>query len=162
MGIDTGPGAELYYKGTNDNPVLVWPYIGTYGAPISYDNDVALLLADKPDSAGDFGATVLIAVQGAGPPMDVSDDILQIVARQSNVDFKRALRSCSPIGLVKSETSLKVSFLSVQSPKTDVPNLQGYVTWQQIFEIMEDVRKTGITNVIKKTGFKYLQKDYGR
>ena len=31
IGIDSGPGAKLYYKGTNENPSLVWPCIGTWG-----------------------------------------------------------------------------------------------------------------------------------
>src|SRR4051812_24724213 len=60
IGIDSGPEAKLLYKGTNDIPVLVWPFIGTHGYPILYTNDVALLLADKPDEKGRFGNGVLI------------------------------------------------------------------------------------------------------
>src|SRR5438270_281257 len=87
-GVDVGPGAELYYKGTNQNPVLVWPYLGTHGYPALYTNDVALLLADKPDDQGRLVNTALIAVKGAGPAMDISNDVLKIAADGAHQDFK--------------------------------------------------------------------------
>src|SRR3954466_2999596 len=49
IGIDTVAPAKLLYKGTNDIPVLVWPFIGTHGFRFLYTSDVALLLANVPD-----------------------------------------------------------------------------------------------------------------
>src|SRR2546430_391516 len=91
-GVDVGPGAALYYKGTNQNPVMVWPYIGTHGYPILYTNDVALLLADKPDDQGRLVNTALIAVKGTGPAMDISHDVLKIAAEKAHQDFNFTLK----------------------------------------------------------------------
>src|SRR6185369_7196748 len=85
IGIDNGPDAKLYYQGTNNVPVLVWPHIGTHGYPILYTNDVALLLADKPNERGELGNGALIVDQGVGPAMDISNDVLKIAAEQNHV-----------------------------------------------------------------------------
>ena len=94
--------------------------------------------------------------------MDISNDVVPILARHAKVDVKKALRSCIPVRLEEDGKSLKLSYYSNKRVEPDIPDLIGNVTWKQIFEIMDDVEKTGTTNVIKKTGFKYLQKDYGR
>jgi len=110
IGIDSCPGAKLYYKGTNDIPVLVWPYIGTHGYPILYTNDIALLLADKPNERGELGTGALIVDQGVGPAMDISKDVLKIAAEQNHGGFARALKACEPLRLNKTEDAIKVLF----------------------------------------------------
>src|SRR5438552_2541400 len=73
IGIDSGPQAKLYYTDTHNNPVLVWPFIGTRGYPILYTDDIALLLAEKPNQNGHFDKGALIVDQGVGPAMDISN-----------------------------------------------------------------------------------------
>jgi hypothetical protein len=160
MGIDSGPGAKLYYKGTNENPVLVWPCIGTAGYPILYTNDIALLLADKPDERGYLGNGALIAVQGTGPAMDISDDVLKIAAEQKHVDFKKALRVCEPLRLNQTENGIKVYILAEKYKDPTIPDLEVQITWEQVFEIMRDVKSSGKTNKVTNTDVLYLQKDY--
>ena len=160
IGIDTGPGAELYYKGTNESPVLVWPYIGTSGYPILYTNDIALLLADKPDDQGRLGHGALIAVRGTGPAMDISKDVLQIAAKQAQVDFRKALRVCRPLRLNETGGKLKVLYLANELAEPNIPDLGVQVTWEQIFEIMREVKSSGKTNRFVNSEVLYLQKDY--
>ena len=162
IGIDVGPGAALYYKGTNQNRVLVWPTIGTAGYPILYTNDIALMLVDKPDARGEMGNSAVVVVQGVGPAMDISNDVLKLAAEQNHVDFKRALKVCDPLRLNRLESAIRVHFTSKQYQDADIPSMEATVTWEQIFEIMEDVKKTGKTNKVTNTDVPYLQKDYGR
>jgi len=145
--VDSGPGAGLYYKGTNEVPVLVWPYIGTAGYPILYTNDVALLLADKPDYAGRLGHGALIAVQNTGPALDISADVLKLAAEEAHVDFKKALRVSEPLRLIQTNSEqIEVHFVANQLAEPSIPNLKVRCQWKQVFAIMDDVRKFGRTN----------------
>jgi len=159
IGVDSGPGAKLYYKGSNETAVLVWPRIGTHGYPILYTNDMALLLADKPNNEGISGGA-LIAVQGTGPAMDISADLLKIGAEQAHVEFKRALRVCRPLRLIDAGDKLKLVFLADRLVEPEVPDLEIQVGWDQVFGIVRDVKETGKTNVVAKTDVLYLQKEY--
>ena len=159
IGIDSGPGAGLYYKGTNEIPVLVWPCIGTGGYPILYTNDLALLLADKPDDKGRMGNGALIAVQGIEPAMDISDDVLKIAASQTNADFKKLLSVYQPLRLNWVEEKLKVTYVAKMGSRYP-PSLEVLITWEQLFNIMQAVKFSGKTNTVVDTDVIYLQKDY--
>ena len=158
IGVDTGPGAKLYYKGTNEPPVLVWPYIGTHGYPILYSNDIALLLADNADAQGRLVLGALIVVQGTGPAMDISDDVLKIASEQTHADFQRALQVNHPLRLNQVEGKIEVYFVAkVGSGGSD---LKARITWDDVFEIMRDVKTSGRTNKITNTDVLYLKKNY--
>jgi hypothetical protein len=172
IGIDVGPAAQLYYKGTNDIPVMVWPFIGTRGYRILYSNDIALLLCDKPNNKGEFDKGVLIAAQGVGPAMDISKDVLKIAAEQNHVDFARALKVCEPLRLNQTNDAINVLFYSKKYVDPSIADMNAEISWGQIFAIMRDVRTSGKTNKVVYTEFihrkalntdvPYLEKDYRR
>jgi len=139
---------------------LVWPCIGTHGYPILYTNDIALLLADKPDEQGRMGGGALIVVQGTGPAMDISEDVLKIAAEQAHVDFTKALKVSFPLRLNDVGDKMKVYYLSDRLEYTNMPDLEAQITWEQVFAIMQDVKRTGKTNKVVNTDVLYLQKDY--
>lgn len=158
--VDSGPGASLYYKGTNETPVLVWRDIGTRGYPIFYTNDIALLLADKPDEQGRLGGGVLVAVQGTGPAMDISYDLLHRYSTKSNADFSVLMRNgYQPLRLQQSDAEMSVTYLP-DFNTGDRNGLKFPITWEEVFSIMEDVKRTGRTNKITNTDILYLQKIY--
>ena len=161
IGVDSGPGAKLYYKGTNEIPALVWPCIGTHGDPLLYTNDIVFLLADLPDDQGRMGGGALIVSQGVGPAMDITEDILKIAAEQAHVDFKKALKLCRPLSLITTDEKIKVVYVANPFADRSVPDLECQITWQRVFDIMQDVKKTGKTNIVVNTDVPYLQKDYG-
>jgi hypothetical protein len=160
-GVDSGPGAKLYYRGTNETPTLLWPCIGTHGYPLLYTNDIVLLLADKPDEQGRMGSGALIVAQGTGPAMDISAEVLAIAAEQAQVDFPKALEACQVLRLKENAGEMEVYYLSDRLKYTNMPDLETRITWDQIFSIMQDVRQTGKTNKLVNTEVSYLQKDYG-
>lgn len=159
-GTDKGPAAQLYYKGTNVTPILVWPYIGTWGDPILYSNDIAILLADKPDEQGRLGSGNIIAVQGVGPAMDISDDLLKISAEQSNFDFSAALKAFHANGLTSYSNRIDVNFGAPWFLSTNVQRLTANVSWEQVLDIMHSVKEFGTTNVVSNTGVRYLRRRY--
>ena len=163
IGIDSGPGAALYYKETNQSPVLVWPCIGTGGDPILYTNDIALLLADKPDEQGYMGNGALIAVEGVGPAMDISQDVLKIASEQNHVDFKRAQIVSKASQLKQITNAIKVIFVAwnyKDRKEPTIPDLEAQITWEQVIAIIRDVKSIGKTNRVVNTDVLYLQKDY--
>jgi hypothetical protein len=159
IGIDSGPLAKLYYKGTNNIPMQVWPFIGTRGDPILYTNDIALLLAEKPDIHGEFGYARLIVDQGVGPAMDISNDLLKIAAEQNHVDFARALKASFPLALNATNGAIKVLFLADKILDRSLSDLDAKISWDQIFEIIRDVRVSGKTNRLVHSDVIYLEKD---
>jgi hypothetical protein len=159
IGIDSGPDAKLYYKGTNERPALVWPSIGTHGYPLLYTNDIVFLLADKPNEQG-IGGGVFIVVQGTGPAMDITADVLKIIAEQMSVDFKKSLQVCRPLRLIQTGEKMKVVYLANPLVDPSIPDLEGQINWEQVFAIMQDVKKTGKTNKVVNKDVLYLQKDY--
>jgi hypothetical protein len=162
MGIDSGPQAKLYYKGTNNVPVLVWPFIGTRGYPILYKNDVALLLAEKPNNRGEFEHARIIVDQGIGPAMDISNDLLKIAASQNHVDFARALKAYFPLQLNETDNGIKIFFLADKLVDRSLQDLELETSWDQIFAIMRDVRTSGKTNKVVNTDVVYLEKEHGQ
>jgi hypothetical protein len=158
MGVDSGPGAKLFYKGTNEMPVLVWPYIGTAGDPILFSNDIALLHADKPDSNGYLGNNALIADQGVGPAMDISDDVLEIAALQSHLDFATALKDYEFYSL--NQTNGKVEVCYYVRYGLHGPDAKANLTWDEISNLIRDVKITGKTNKVVNTDVIYLQRKY--
>ncbi len=161
IGIDSGPGAKLYYKGTNEEPVLVWPCIGTHGDPLLYTNDIVFLLADKPDGQGRTGGGALIVVQGTGPAMDITGNVLKIAVEQAHVDFKIALQVCWPDILTRTQDNkLEIIYGASSVDHPEIPRLKVQITWEQVFAIMQDVKNNGKTNKVVNTDVLYLQKDY--
>jgi hypothetical protein len=159
MGIDSGPAAALYYKGTNQNPVLVWPCLGTSGYPILFTNDIALMIATKPTPEGHMGNRALIVVQGNGPAMDISDDVLKLAKVQTDADFKKTLGIYSPLRLIETEGKMNVTYVARMGSGAP-SSLEFPITWDQVFEIIKDVRMTGKTNKVTDTDVPYLQKYY--
>src|SRR6185369_13965336 len=125
-------------------------------------NDVALLLADKPDEKGRLGSGNIIVVKGTGPPMDISDDVLKIAAEQTRFDFKKALIAFQPNGLKFNSNKIEAYFGGAPwfIRSNVIHELKAQITWGQVFEIMRNVKESGKTNVVIDAGYPYLQKNY--
>jgi len=95
--------------------------------------------------------------------VDISDDVLKIAADQQHADFRTALKVCRPLRLNQTTTNgIEVLFVGDWIIEPSIRELTAHVTWEQIFEIMQDVKKSGETNKVVNTDILYLQKDYRR
>jgi hypothetical protein len=97
VGVDSGPGAKLFYKDTGGKLILIWPFLGLSDAPMLFTNDLAFFVGEMPDDQERFGDELYIAVQSSGSPIDVSEDLLKFSAESNHLDFAklRGTTSCS-------------------------------------------------------------------
>ena len=92
VGVDSGPGAGLYYKTNQSKPVVVWPFLT---GPLLYTNDMGFFVGGVPDIAGRFGSSYYFAAQAPGPALEVSEDVLKLWAESNHLEFaKIAVERC--------------------------------------------------------------------
>jgi len=156
IGVDSGPGGGLYYKDGNSRITLIWPFIGLSEEPMLFTNNLGFFIGEMPDDQGRMGTGAYFAVEAPGPAVDVSEDILKLWAESRNLDFEKVKGRYVPLQITQTATGIQVHFLGDEKlPATCVVN------WQQISNIIEDVKRTGKERVIEKPHVIYLKKDYG-
>jgi hypothetical protein len=152
VGIDSGPRAELYYKTNNSKPVLIWPFLT---GEMYYTNDLFFFVGDVRDAQGRLGDSRYFAVKAPGPAMDVSDDLLKRFADSNRLDFEKVKKKYSPLQLKKASEGIEVRFLGpYQQPDTLL------ISWQQLSNIIQDVKRTGKQHAVEDPHTVYLKKDY--
>ena len=163
IGIDSGPGGELYFKDKNSKLTLIWPFLGTGGDPMLFTNDMAFFIADMPDEQGRLGSGECFAVQAPGPALDVSEDILKLWAEANNLKFQNLKRYYSPINVQEVGGGIKIHYVGGERFPEN-PEATYIATWEQVSNIIQDVKRTGkqhvIDNPVLKLHVVYLKKDY--
>jgi hypothetical protein len=156
VGVDSGPGAALFYKGNESKPVLIWPFLGLNEEPMLFTNDMAFFVGDIPDNQGRFGDAVYIAVQAPGPALDVSEDILKLWAESKKLDFEKMRGQYAPLELKAVPDGIEVHYLGDENlPATFA------MSWQQVSNLIQDVKRTGKEHAFAKPHMIYLKNDYG-
>ena len=154
VGIDSGPRAELYYQTNGSKPVLVWPFLT---GEMYYTNDLVLFVGSIRDQDGTITIERYFAVQAPGPAIDVSDDLLKRYVESNHLDFAEARKHYSPLGgglgLKKVPSGIEV-FIGPNETNTF------FVSWEQVSNIVQDVRRTGKQYSVEDPHTVYLKKDY--
>ena len=160
VGIDSGPGAELYFKDKDSKPILIWPFFGSSSGEILITNDMAFFVADMPDEQGRLGSGAYFAVQAPGPVLDISQDLLKLWAESNHLDFAKVRERYSPLEEIAVGNKIKVHYAGYKD------ELEGtfVISWEQVSNIIQDVKRTGkqhvIDNPVLKLHVVYLKKDY--
>jgi hypothetical protein len=164
VGIDSGPGAELYFKDKDSKPILIWPYFGPSSGEILITNDMAFFVADMPDKQGRVGSGAYFAVQAPGPVLDISEDLLKLWAESNHLDFAKVRNHYSPLREKAVESGIFVDYLGGDE-KVPATQATFVISWEQVSNIIQDVKRTGkqhvIDNPVLKLHVVYLKKDYG-
>ena len=155
VGIDSGPGAKLYFKDNKSKLTLIWPFLGTRGYHMQFTNDMAFFIADMPDELGRMGTGVYLAVQAPGPALDVSEDLLKLWAESHKLDFDKLRGHYMPLQVKASPGGVEVHYLGSEKLPVTLA-----VSWEQISNIIQDVKLTGKRHVTEKYQAVYLKKDY--
>ena len=155
IGLDSGPGAQLYYQAPNSKPVLIWPFMGLRNAPILFTNDMAFFIADVPDEQGRLGNGTYFVVQAPGPALDVSEDLIHIWAESNHLDFKKLKGHYLPLRLSSTNNGALVHYLC----DPDVPQATFEVSWLQLSNLVQEVERTGKPRTVKKPHVIYLKRD---
>ena len=156
VGVDSGPGAELYFKDQNSKLTLIWPFLGTSGYPMLFTNDMAFFIADMPDEQGRLGSGVYFAVQATGPALDVSEDLLKFWTESKKLDFGKVRKRYVPLRVWSTENGVKLQYAGYENE----PEATFAVSWEQVSNIIQDVKRTGKEHIIKEPHVVYLKKDY--
>jgi hypothetical protein len=156
LGIDSGPGAALYYKGQQSEPALIWPFLGPASGPIQITNDMAFFRASAPNANGELVYPVFIPVQAPGPALDVTDDLLKLWAESQKIDFQKLRDHYTPVEEKAVENGIWVSYVTGQN----FPDAKFVVNWEQVSNVIQDVKRTGKPLVIEKPHLVYLKKNY--
>ena len=156
IGIDSGPAATLFYTDINSNTTMIWPFFGPSAEEICISNDIAFFSADLPDEKGRLGVGAYLAVQGQGPVLDVSKDLLKIWADSNRLDFETIKDKYKPLDEGSTNNGIHIHFTGPNNEtKPDF-----IVTWEELSKIVQDVKKTGKRHITTPPATVYLRKDY--
>jgi len=154
VGIDSGPRAELYYKTNNSKPVLIWPFLT---GEMHYTNDLFIFVGSIRDTDGTITIQRYLAAQAPGPAIDVSDDLLKRYVESNHLDFAEAREHYRPLGgglgLKKVLDGIEV-FIGPHETNTLLIN------WEQLSNIIQDVKRTGKQHAVENPHTVYLKKEY--
>jgi hypothetical protein len=152
VGIDSGPRAELYYKTNGSKPVLIWPFLT---GEMYYTNDLFFFVGSIRDEQGRISVERYFAVNAPGPAIDVSDDLLKRFADTNGWDFSMVRKKYGPAVLKKLSEGIEVHFIGpYQQPDTLLVN------WEELSNIVQDVKRTGKQHAVEDPHTVYLKKDY--
>jgi hypothetical protein len=157
VGVDSGPGAKLYFKDQNSKLNLIWPFLGPASGPLLGTNDIMFFIGDIPDDQGRLGNASYFAVQAPGPALDVSEDVLKFWADSKNMDWEKVRKRYAPMHLMDTAGGVKVHYARYENE----PEATFVLTWEQVSNIIQDVKLTGKQHVLKEPHVVYLKKDYG-
>ena len=156
VGIDSGPAAKLYFKDGKGKLSLIWPFLAARGYKMQFTNDMAFFIADMPDELGRLGTGVYLAVQAPGPALDVSEDLLKFWADSQKLDFDKLRGHYEPLRVNAVTNGIQLEYLS----GSRFPEAKFFVTWEQVSNIIQDVKLNGQKHVTDKYKVVYLKKDY--
>jgi hypothetical protein len=110
-------------------------------------------VGDIRDEKGRLGDSRYFATQAPGPAVDVSDDLLKRFADSNGLDFSTARKKYRPLELKKATGGIE-AFIGPNESNTL------FVTWEQLSNIVQDVKRTGKQHAVENPHTVYLKKDY--
>jgi hypothetical protein len=165
---DRSLSADLWYQDSNGKRTVVWPHLELIkGYNPVINNNVALLVGGKAELYKDGNERLrerLIAFEApAGPPLDITDQVLKKYCAESGVDFTNVTKD-SFVSLTKTNETLQILFGIVKIGERGPGDVTAHdatmtISWRDIEAIMANVKKTGRLKKEKWSGTEYLQKD---
>jgi hypothetical protein len=92
--------------------------------------------------------------------MDITDQVMGNWCRKNGLGLTNFLKD-SFVSLTKTNRALQIEFVVIkkQPNKTDSFGTNALIPWEEIYAIMEDVKRTGTVRNEKGTGMEYLKKE---
>jgi hypothetical protein len=156
----------LWYQDSTGKRTRVWPYLQMiWGDNIQVTNNIAVLVGGishvyKEDGVERLSDRLMAFEAPAGPPMDITEQVLQKYCGESGVKRVDVVQD-SFHSLTKTNGALEIIFLVLKKTpeNTDVHGATMTIQWHDIEAIIQDVKKTGKLKKEKWSGMEYLQKD---
>jgi hypothetical protein len=152
---------SFQYRAPDGKITRIWPAL--YGVGEVINGDVAIFVGDKaylqPDA--DTPRSVkprLFAVRSPALPLDITDEVLWQWSKQSGKDFAKALDRFSMVTPEEKngQLELQLEFWTQEKDWPDTSTLQ--LDWNQVFDIMREVKEKGALRKDPRWGTLYIEK----
>jgi hypothetical protein len=159
--------AGLQYRDSTGKMKVVWPFLTMASPAVQITNNVAVLVGGMAELYEDGVERLrerIIAFEApAGPPLDITDQVLQRYCAESGVDFTNIIKD-SFTAVNKSDGFLKIDFGIVRRGERGPGTVNAHdasvrLSWKDIESIIQDVKKNGKAKHEKRSGFEYWRKD---
>ena len=150
---------SLQYRNSKGQRVLVWP--STRNTVVK--GDLAVFVGnggyDQP-RLDEPRATQprLFAVKMPGLPLDISDEVLWRWSQQSGGDFTEVLKKANIMFPKEKGDALEFQFAIYSPPNWPVIAIQ--LDWNQISDIMREVKEKGVVRKDRVWGTSYIEKEF--
>jgi hypothetical protein len=159
----------LLFQDSKGNRTRVWPYLQMiWGDNIQVTNNFAFFVGGiahvyKEDGVERLSDRLMAFEAPAGPPMDITDQVLKKYCAESSVAFTNVVKD-SFVSLTKTNDALKIEFCILKrderaSGDITIHGTTNIISWRDIEAIMQDVKQNGKLKKEKRSGTEYLQKD---
>ena len=151
---------SLQYTGSNGKQVMIWPS-ATGGKIVK--NEVVIFEADKawklpkPDERWPMKPRVFVA-RAPDFPLDITDEI---VGRWAQASGKDVVKAISMAGIVYfEEKNNELDFHFVFWTTKNWPDTVITLNWNQISDIMREVKEKGVVHKDLRWGTSYIEKEF--
>jgi len=148
----------LQYRDANGKQTMVWPSL--YGVKEVIKGDVAIFvgnIADEPPLADEPRGTMprLFAVRGAGPPLDITKEVLWHWSQKPEKNFGETLEAATASVIDERGDVLEFNFAIWPNTRATIP-----LSWNQISDIMREVKEKGVVKKDRVLGTSYIQEEF--
>jgi len=158
----------LFYQDADGKRTRVWRNLClVWGDNIQVTNNIAVFVGGKAELYQDgverFRERLIAYEAPAGPPVDITDQVLQKYCAENGVEFTNIIKD-SFVSLTKTNDALQIPFCIMRWGERGPDTCMSHdafitVSWGDIESIIQDVKKTGMLHKEKRSGVEYLQKD---
>jgi hypothetical protein len=146
----------LQYRNLNERRVMIWPSV--YGYIIK--DDVAVFLGDvatKQPNPENSRATDsrLFAVKAPELSLDITDQVLAQGGKERRKSFWQIPKSATIATLKKTNDGIDVGIAFVDWTDRDIK-----LTWNQLSDIMREVKEKGVERKDRVWGTSYIEKEF--
>ena len=147
---------SLQYRKPNGGLMMIWPSAG--GTIVR--NDVAVFVGDKAWKQPAFGERWpmkprLFVVRAPDLPLDITDEVIGRWAQASGKDVVKALKAATALGSQLQNDKVNFDFEFFDQPETTIT-----LDWNQISDIMREVKEKGVVRNDLRWGTSYIEKEF--
>lgn len=143
--------SALQYRTATGKRIMIWPSVG--GTFIR--GEIAVFVAYKE---GVNTGEPIFAVKPPAPPLEITSEILLRWSRESGRDDAKARQMASIAYIVESVSGLEIHF--VFWGKENWPDTIFRLDWNQISDIMREVKEKGVVRKDRVWHTTYIEKEF--
>jgi uncharacterized protein YceK len=150
----------LQYRKPNGRQIMIWPS-ATGGKIVK--KEVVIFEADKAWKQPKPGErwpmkSRLFAARAPDFPLDITDEILWRSTKSSGEDFSKLLKTATIAYFKGTNNAVEFHFGVMRQP--DFPELTISLNWDQIVDIMREVKEKGVVRKDLRWGTSYIEKEF--